>query len=98
VRRAIAWVVYLESHAQRAYGSVTAASADTAKAILGKLRSGHLKAPFGSRDVWRPRLTDRQAVEAGLKMLVEYDWLATRRVETQGRPAVIYYLNPKAKI
>jgi putative DNA primase/helicase len=101
VRRALAWVDYLESHARRAYGSVTAASADTANAILSKLRSGHLKAPFGSRDVWRPgwsKLTDREAVDAGLRILVEYDWLGQQRVETPGRPATVYCLNPNAKL
>jgi Protein of unknown function (DUF3987) len=99
VRRAIAWSTYLETHAQRAYGSVTAASADTAKAILAKLRSGHLKTEFRSRDVWRPgwsRLTDRDAVNAGLAMLVDYDWLSQRRVETMGRPATVYVINPNA--
>jgi putative DNA primase/helicase len=99
VRRAIAWATYLESHARRAYGSVTSASANTAKAILAKIRSGHLKAEFQSRDVWRPQwsgLADREAVEAGLTMLVEYDWLGHRRIETAGRPKRIYLVNPKS--
>jgi putative DNA primase/helicase len=99
VRRAIAWATFLETHAQRAYGSVTAAAADTAKAILAKIRSGDLKTEFGSREVWRPqwsRLTDRDAVAAGLAMLVEYDWLGQRKLETGGRPQIIYSLNPKA--
>jgi putative DNA primase/helicase len=99
VRRAIAWAAYLESHARRAYGSVTAASADTARAILAKIRSGDLKTEFRSRDVWRPnwsRLTDRDAVKTGLAMLVDYDWLAQRRIETMGRPATVYEVNPKA--
>jgi putative DNA primase/helicase len=100
VRRAIAWADYLETHARRAYGSVTAAPADTAKAILGKLQSGHLKTPFAAKDVWRPqwsRLTDREAVESGLRMLVEYDWLAQQRIETAGRPATAYSLKSKNK-
>src|SRR5262249_8488508 len=46
VRRAIRWATYLETHARRAYGSVTAAAADTAKAILAKLQSGHIRPPF----------------------------------------------------
>jgi putative DNA primase/helicase len=99
VRRAIDWATHLEAHARRAYGSVTVAAADTAKAILAKIRSGHLAAEFGSRDVWRPgwsRLTDRDAVQAGLAMLVDYDWLAERRVETLGRPATVYSVNPRA--
>jgi hypothetical protein len=28
-------------------------------------------------------------------MLVEYDWLAPRRVETMGRPATSFMVNPK---
>jgi putative DNA primase/helicase len=98
VRRAIGWAAYLETHARRAYGSVTAASADTAKAILAKLRSGHLKAPFSSREVWRPgwsRLTDREQVDGGLRMLAEYDWLAEQRIVTGGRPATVYTPHPK---
>jgi putative DNA primase/helicase len=99
VRRAINWARYLETHARRAYGSVTVAAADTAKAVLKKVRSGDLKTEFRSRDVWRPgwsRLTDREAVNAGISLLVDYDWLAQRRVETMGRPATVYMVNPKA--
>jgi putative DNA primase/helicase len=98
-RRAIAWAAYLETHAKRAYGSVTAAAADTAKAILARIRSGHLEPEFRSHDVWRPqwsRLTDRETVNAGLAVLVEYDWLMQRRVETNGRPLTVYSLNPRA--
>jgi hypothetical protein len=43
-----------ERHILIGYGSVTAQAADTAKAILGKIRSGDLKTEFRSRDVWRP--------------------------------------------
>jgi putative DNA primase/helicase len=99
VHQAIGWATYLETHAQRAYGSVTAASADTAKSILAKIRSGHLKTEFRSRDVWRPgwsRLADSEAVNAGLAMLVDYDWLAQHRIETMGRPATSFLVNPEA--
>jgi hypothetical protein len=101
VQRAIAWAEYLETHARRAYGSVTAAEADTAKAILGKIRAGQLPAEFSSRDVWRPgwsKLTDRDAVQTGLGLLVDYDWLGTRKIETAGRPATVFQLNPKARL
>jgi Protein of unknown function (DUF3987) len=93
MKRAIAWATYLETHARRAYGSVTAAEADTARAILARIQSGHLQGEFTARDVWRPgwsRLTDRGAVRAGLEMLVDYDWLTARRVETGGRPTTLY--------
>jgi putative DNA primase/helicase len=101
VQTAIAWSKYLETHARRAYGCVTAAAADTAKAILDKIRTGALQKEFGSRDVWRPawaKLTDRETVDAGLQMLVDYDWLDIEKVATGGRPQTVYKLNPKAKL
>jgi hypothetical protein len=100
IKRGIAWANYLESHGRRAYGSATAAEADTARLILAKIKAGQLNAAgFSSREVWRPgwsRLTDSEAVKAGLAMLVEYDHLTARRVETEGRTAVVYAANPKA--
>jgi putative DNA primase/helicase len=99
VERALQWAAYLETHAARTYASTTIASADAARAILAKIKSGHLKAPFGSRDVWRPqwsRLTDRDTVQEALQMLVGYDWLAVEVVATNGRPATVYSVNPKA--
>jgi hypothetical protein len=94
----LAWAKYLETHARRAYGSVTAISAATAMAIIAKIRSGNLKSEFRSHDVWRPawsKLADSGAVRAALDMLVDYDWLRVRKVETVGRPAFIYVVNPK---
>jgi hypothetical protein len=29
-------------------------------------------------------------VQAGLDMLVDYDWLTARRVDTGGRPSIFY--------
>ena len=101
VKRAIAWAIYLETHARRAYGSVTAAEADTARAILARIHSGYLRGEFTARDVWRPgwsRLTDRVAVQAGLEMLVDYDWLMARRVETGGRPTILYSVRNMAGV
>ena len=99
LKRAIAWAKYLETHARRAYGSVIAGAAETAKAILLKIRSGHLPDKFSSRDVWRPqwsRLTDRTAVQAGLTLLVDYDYLReTKKTATGGRHATVYVVNPK---
>ena len=98
LERALAWAKYLETHARRAYGSVTAVSAATAKAIIAKIRSGDLKSEFRSYEVWRPgwsKLDDSEAVRSALGMLVDYDWLRVRKVETAGRPAFIYAVNPK---
>jgi putative DNA primase/helicase len=97
VERAIGWATYLETHARRAYGAVTAAQASTARAILARIRSGDLGREFSSRDVWRPqwsKLTDREVVQAGLDLLVDYDWLRCRKIETAGRPARVYTANP----
>ena len=103
IERAIAWAIYLEKHAHRAYGSVTLPAAATAEAILAKLRSGALKPQFSSKDVWRPgwsRLTEPDVVHAGLRMLVDYDHLAEAKVETggRGRPAIVYTANPKTLV
>ena len=98
LERALGWAKYLETHARRAYGSATAVSATTAKAIVAKIRSGDLKSEFRSHEVWRPgwsKLNDSEAVRAALEMLVDYDWLRVRKVETAGRPAFIYIVNPK---
>jgi putative DNA primase/helicase len=93
LERAVAWAKYLESHARRAYGSVLTVSTATAKAIVGKIRSGNLKTEFRSHEVWRPgwsKLADRAEVASGLEMLVDYDWLRVCKVETGGRPGMIY--------
>lgn len=96
--RALAWGEYLESHARRVYGSGTQPDAETAKAILVRIRKGDLKDGFSSRDVWRngwSKLADRDQVAAGLRVLVDYDWLSENRTETGGRPATVYRINPR---
>jgi putative DNA primase/helicase len=98
LERALGWATYLETHARRAYGSVIAGAAETAKAILAKIKSGHLRGEFSSRDVWRPqwsKLTDRAAVHAGLTMLVDYEYLRETKNATGGRQATIFVVNPK---
>lgn len=98
LERAVRWAKYLETHARRAYGSAMAVSATTAMAIVAKIRSGDLKSQFRSHEVWRPgwsKLTDSDTVRAALEMLVDYDWLQVRKVETAGRPKFIYMVNPK---
>lgn len=96
--RALAWGEYLESHARRVYGSGTQPDTDTAKAILARIRKGDLKSGFSSRDVWRKgwtKLADRDQVAAGLRLLVDYEWLFEDRLETGGRPATVYRVNPR---
>jgi putative DNA primase/helicase len=99
IEKALKWAAYLETHAACAYASTTIASADAAQAILAKIKSGHLKSQFGSRDVWRPqwsRLTDRATVQEALQLLVDYDWLSVAAISnTGGRTATVYTVNPK---
>jgi len=57
-----------------------------------------LAIPFGSREVWRPkwsRLTDTDTVHAALQLLVDYDWLNSTKIETLGRTATVFAVNPK---
>ncbi len=105
--RALRWARYLESHARRAYASVTMPEVSTAKAIVGKLKEEALGRSeptiqngvrrFTLRDVLRPkwsRLSDRDQVQSGLDLLVEYGWLDTRDEKTGGRPIKWYIVNP----
>ena len=92
--RSLAWSQYLESHAYRAYGSITSPEISTAKAILKKIQKGNLSTPFTSKDVWRPgwsKLTDRDQVNKGLKTLEDYGWIEPEEIPTGGRPKTVYH-------
>ena len=96
VSRAIAWGKYLETHARRVYGSVTAVAGDTARAILDKVWDGSLPPGFTARDIHQKnwsRLAHHDDVQAGLDLLVEYDWLVERTIKTSGRPKTTYTLS-----
>jgi putative DNA primase/helicase len=99
VEKALKWAAYLETHAIRMYASTSIASADAARAIIAKIRSGHLKGTgFGSREILRSQwsmLKDRDTVHAALQLLVDHDWLFMNKVETAGRTATVYVVNPK---
>jgi hypothetical protein len=95
--QALGWAEYLETHARRAYGSVTTPEVTAAKAIIYRLRRGDLARSFSSRDVWRPGWANlsREEVADALPLLVDLDWLVATRTETGGRPATVYEANPK---
>jgi putative DNA primase/helicase len=97
--QALAWAEFLESHAARAYASVTMADVSAAKAILARLRKGDLPRTFAGRDIRRKgwaHLSDRQTIADALSLLVDLDWLSERRRETDGRTATVYDVNPRA--
>ena len=99
VLQALGWSEYLTTHARRAYGAVAAPESDAAKAILYRLRRGDLAAPFRGWEVYLPGWTgrtDREVTQDALHLLVELDYLATTKVETRGRTATVYVVNPRA--
>jgi putative DNA primase/helicase len=99
--RALAFVTYLESHAQRVYGSTSESELAAAKAILKRIHSGDLPDGFTARDVHQKgwaHLTERVHVGAGLGLLVDLYYLAEIDLGTGpqgGRPKVGYSINPR---
>ena len=99
MEKALKWVAYLETHATRVYASSAIAASAAAHAIIAKVKSGHLKAQFGSREIIRAQwsmLRDRETIHAALQLLADHDWLNVAKVATAGRTATIYTTNPKA--
>ena len=99
VLRALAFAEYLESHARRAYAAGCQNETAAAKAILSRIRKGHLSDGFMARDIRRKEwsnLTDNGAIKAGLDLLAEYDWIAPHTVQTLGRSRTTYAINPGA--
>jgi Protein of unknown function (DUF3987)/Bifunctional DNA primase/polymerase, N-terminal len=98
--RALSFVEYLETHARRAYGAAPEGEVAAAKAILSKIRAGELVDGFTARDIYRKQwltLSNREAVQAGLDLLTDLDWLAADTVQTGGRTSVIYRINPRGQ-
>jgi hypothetical protein len=98
--KALAWAEYLESHARRAYASVTQAEAEGARALLRRIRSGEVPDAFGPRDVylkhWAMLGTPEETHQA-VRLLCDLDYLREERQETAGRPKLLYWISPKAR-
>lgn len=97
--RALGFAEHLESHARRAYGSGPETERGTARAILDRLRKGEIQGEFSARDVVRrhwSNLSDKDQVAAGLDMLDDLDCVKSRRLDTGGRPKVLFTVNPRA--
>ena len=96
--QALAWAEYLETHARRAYASVTSPETSAAKAIIEKLRKGELPRTFAARDIYRrgwAHLSERERVQDALRLLCDLDCLAMHTRDTEGRTATVYEANPK---
>ncbi len=100
--QALAWGEYLETHAQRAYGSVSQPEIAVAKAILKRIKKGDLPPTFTSWEVWRPgwaKLSDKEQVKEALRLLEGYGWIIReRKDDTGGRPKTVYHLNERAAL
>ncbi len=86
LEKAIAWGRYLESHANRTYGSITMTEVQSAKMLAKKIRDGALEDGFALRDVYRrgwAGLRDKAAAQEAIDLLCDLDWLAAEET----RPA-----------
>lgn len=98
--RALAWSVYLQSHAARAYGAGTGPQTDAALALLGKIKSGVVQDGFAVRDVYVKGwayLNTPESVKQAAAMLCDLGHL--RRFDVKpgssgGRPTATYRINP----
>jgi hypothetical protein len=98
VVQALVWAAYLEAHARRVYEMAAAGvGSAAARAILTKVRRGNLVDGFTARDIKQKNWTGlcEEEVEAGLELLVDLDWLRKIDVRGNGRPTVIYRVNPQ---
>lgn len=96
--RAIAFSIYLESHARRAYGSGRQIEVDAGKAILARIRKGDLGDGFTVRDILQKdwsNLSNKDQVAAGLELLDDLDWLQSQELKTGGRPKTTFRINPR---
>jgi putative DNA primase/helicase len=99
ILQALGFADYLETHAMRLYASAINQEVPAAKAIIGKLRGGHLPMTFSRKDVWRNNwtgLSDPKTVGAALQLLADYDWLDVTTIKTRGPDATVYIANPRA--
>jgi len=107
--KALAWADYLETHAKRAYASVTQAEAESARALLQRIRrceitdrdGNVLTDKFTPRDVYMKHwayLATTEATHEAVRVLCDMDYLREVRIaDTGGRPKFEYLINPKAR-
>ena len=97
--KALAWLEYLESHARRAYASIAQAEAESARALLRRIKAGEVASPFLPRDVYRKgwaNLSTEETHEA-VRYLCDFDYLRSEEVKTGGRDKKAIWINPKLR-
>jgi putative DNA primase/helicase len=96
--KAIRWAAYLESQARRIYAIATNAATVAGKALARRVQKGELKDGFTLRDVYRKHwagLSEKQAVEQAVDLLLELGWLKEVVEDTGGKPKTLYRIHPK---
>ncbi len=97
LRPALAWAIYLESHARRVYAPVLNPDMECARALGAKIKQGKLGDTFTVKDVYRPHwsnLTYSQKAKTAINILMDYDWLSFREEKTSGPTKTIYIVDP----
>lgn len=108
LERALAWSVYLRSHAERLYSAAVVPESAGARTLLAKIKAGKLADAdgvllecFSARQVaqkcWAG-LGSPEAVRNAADLLVEWDYLRRESVPTGtagGRPTERYRINPR---
>lgn len=98
--KALAWAEYLESHARRAYASVTQAEAEGARALLSRILRNEVPDPFKPREVYLKHwayLSNPEEAHQAIRLLCDLDYLREERQDTGGRPTALYWVNPKVR-
>lgn len=92
---AAAWCQYLEAHARRVYGQTFDADTEALERLGERLTE--LPNPFNLSDLTRKKwsgLTNSEEVESLLIRLYECGWIVGGTVQTNGRPAKKFWVNP----
>ncbi|NOD29446.1 YfjI family protein [Ruegeria atlantica] len=89
---------YLRLHAFRAYGAVKPAPEVEGARVIARIIQDEQPTGLKVRDIQhrnRSGLGTAKQVQAALSVLVDADWLQEIKIETGGRPSVVYAVNPK---
>ena len=98
LEKAIRWAEYLESHARRLYGAAVKPDISAAKALAKRIERNDVEDGFALRDVYRKEwsdLTSNEDVERAVNVLIDFDWLRSKRIATNTKSATRHFINPK---
>lgn len=99
IQRAIRLVGdYTRLHAHRAYGTSKPATEITAAKSIAEVIKKDQLSSISIRDIQnrkRAGLKTSTEIQNAIKVLIDADWLQESRIETNGRPKIIYLVNPK---